>query len=237
MEPRGGQLDPTTNISPRNLTPLHVFHRLTKLSFTTASHSYLGRNVFSGRFDALLDALLDATQSLHQILLPAARFPYDLDEVPVNLLVRKLLHRPSLCPNLQDIASPDFPTDWAAFLWMLTSRFLRSLSSSTGLLKSIHTLRFHLLPHPQIIQQLEDAMSGRRLTPHYTIPPCEEWCMHSQGLLNPVARRNQICFMCHSGRLERGCPYPPDRTQLGDYSCLKWDFSLHSWERITVPML
>jgi hypothetical protein len=122
--------------------------------------------------------------ALQKILLPAGRFPSDLDEGPIDRLVRKLLHRPSLCPNLQDIGSPNYPTDWTAFLWMLTSRSLRSLSSPTGLLKSIHTLRLHVL-HLQIVQQLEDAMSGRRLTLHYSVPPCEEWYIYSHGLLSP----------------------------------------------------
>jgi hypothetical protein len=237
MERSGEQLDPTTNISPQNLAPLHVFHKLTNLSFTAVFFYHGLHDGLPDGFAALLDALLDATPSLQKILLPVGHFSSSHGEVPIDRLVRKLLHGPSLCPYLQDIASPNFPTDWAAFLWILTGRSLRSLSSSTGLPKSIHTLRFLLLPHPQIVQQLEDAMGGRRLTPHYSIPPCEEWCMHSQGLLNPVARRNQVCFMCHSGRLERGCLYLPDRTPLDAYSCLKWDYSPDSWEHITVPML
>ena len=40
--------------------------------------------------------------------------------------------------------------------------------------------------------------------------------------------------MCHSGRLEKGCPY--DLEYLDDYRCLRWEdrIEMDSWEIISV---
>ena len=221
-EPEGAPLlGPTTRISPplEKEIPPRVFHKLTNLSFEVMTR--LANQPWECELPDGFDILLDKTPALQKILLPAGRFPSNPDEAPIDRLARKILEQPSFCLNLQDIGSSEYPTDWVAFLRMLASRCITSLSSSTGLHKSVHTLRFHLLPHPHIVQQLEGAMTGRRLTPHYFIPPCDELCIHSWLLRGSKAqgrpKKRRICFMCHKGRLETGCPYGihPDL-------CLKW---------------
>ena len=44
-------------------------------------------------------------------------FPSDSDETPIDRLAiaRHLLERPSFCPSLQNISSPEYPTDRAVF--------------------------------------------------------------------------------------------------------------------------
>ena len=223
----------------REEMPLHLFHKLRNISFTAQSQSSREVDLPDG-----FDALLDMMPSLQKILLPPGCLPSNPDETQIDLLARKLLEQSSFCPNLQDIGSPVFPTDWAVFLQMLASRCLKSLLSPTGYPKSIHTLRFPVLPHPHIIQQLEDAMSGRQLTPYYIIPPCEELCTYTQGKWDPGARTHQkskVCFKCHCGRLEKGCRYRPEiphhqvsLVSQSDNPCLRWAKQMDSWEIISV---
>lgn len=233
----GASLYPIPHISPavQDKIPPHHFDELTNLTL----HSVLidGSLSFKQKLPDEIDALLDMLPSLQKVLLPAGRFQYDPNETPIERLVRKLLERPSFCPSLQDIGSHEFPTNWPTFLRRLASRCVESLSSSTGRPKSIHTLRFHLLPHPDIVRQLEDAMSGRQLTQHCSIPLCEESCKYSPppGMLKiNQTDPGSVCFMCHSGRLEKGCPY--DLEYLDDYLCLRWEdrIEMDSWEMISV---
>ena len=221
----------------QNKIPLHHFDKLTNL----ALHSILvhGGSSFVRNLPDEIDAFLDMLPSLQKLLLPAGRFQSDPNETPIERLVRKILERPTFCSNLQDIASHEFPSDWPTFLWGLASRCIESLSSSTGGPKPVHTLRFHFLPHPDIVQQLKDAMSGRQLTPHCFVPPCQEPCKLSRPPDVPPdvldqADPSDVCFMCHSGRLEKGCPY--EIGNVDSYYCLRWEDRIGegSWEIISV---
>ena len=219
----GAQSDPTQNMSSpvKNLVSPHIFHKLTSISFYSSLDQGYGSWEF--RLPDGFDAVLDMIPSLQRILLPFGHSSSTSDESPADQLTRRLLEQPSLCPKLQDIGSPQYPTDWTAFLRMLTGRCLTSLSSFTCSPRSIHTLHFPLLPHPDIVRQLENAMSCSQFTPHYTIPPCEEQCIYSQGILSPNGStypQSKVCFMCHSGRLEKGCPYAD---QQDSYACLRWE--------------
>jgi hypothetical protein len=188
---QGAQLNPT--VQTLSLVDMHPFHKLTNLSFS--SDLKLDDCFWQCEHPSGFDAFLDLTPSLQKILLPIGHFPSDLDKTPVDQLAKKLLEQPSFCPNLQDIGSPEYPTDWVAFLQMLTSRCLRSLLSSTGYPKSIHTLHFHVLPHPQIIQQMEDAMSGKLLS-YYFIPLCEEGCKYLQEIQDLEAQTHPETKVC-----------------------------------------
>lgn len=220
-------------------TSLHFFHNLVDLSFDPGPRpgNFFRRSKLADGFDTILDMM----PSLQKILLPVGHFSSNPDETPVDQLTRKLLKQPSLCPHLQDIGSHQYPTDWVVFLRMLTSRCLKSLLSPTGSPQAIHTIRFRLLPHPLIVQQLEGIMSGSQLMPYYSIHLCEESCKYSQGALSPNARtdqRNKVCFMCHSGRLEKGCAYGSSISGQDSYACLRWEdfWWNNSWEIISVSM-
>ena len=227
------QSDPTQNTaSPvKNLVSSHIFHKLTSISFYSSLYlfSSQGHGFRKFRLPDGFDAVLDMIPSLQRILLPFGHFSSTSDESPIDQLTRRLLEQPSLCSNLQDIGSPQYPTDWTAFLRMLTVRCITSLSSSTSHPRSIHTLHFPLLPHPDIVRQLENAMDCSQVTLHYNIPPCEEQCIYSQGILSPDGSthpQSKVCFMCHRGRLEKGCPYAG---QQGRYACMRWEKVFESW--------
>ena len=220
-----------TSSPVKNLVSSHIFHTLTSISFYSSFYSSFSRGHGFRKLELPdgFDAVLGIIPSLQRILLPFGHFSSTSDESPIDQLTRRLLEQPSLCPNLQDIGSPQYPTDWTAFFHMLTGRCLTSLSSSTGNPESIHTLHFPLLPHPDIVRQLENAMSCRHFTPHYTIPPCEEQCIYSQGIPSPngsTHAESKVCFMCHSGRLEKGCPYAD---QQDSYACMRWEKAFESW--------
>lgn len=188
---------------------------------------------YSDGFETLLDML----PSLQRILLPPGRFLSELSETPIDRLARHLLVRPACCPALRDVGCLEYPTKWAAFLQMLTSRWLHSLLPAAPPLTPIHTLRFRRLPHAHIVQQLEDAMSGRRLIPHPCLPSCDPLCIHSRGIRDPQIQSypiNKVCFMCHSGRLEKGCI--KGEWSTGGYYCLRWEDCIQadSWEIISV---
>jgi hypothetical protein len=209
--------------------PLHQFRNLKHVSFITEE-----LDVFVPQ--ALIDGFitfLEMTPSLVTILLPYGRFLFGPDEVPIDRLAKKLMERPSFCPNIQEIGSHEYPTDWVSFLQMLTGRFQQSLLSSTGLPKSIRTLRFHLLPHPHIVQQLEDSMRCLQLTLRYSVPPCIDPCIYSRGIQHPKARahrKNKVCFMCHTGRLEHSCE------GSASFACRKWEDRMYNdlWRVISL---
>jgi len=114
---------------------------------------------------------------------------------------------------------------------------LSHLLSPTGCLRSIHAIRFPLLPHPHIVHQLEGAMSRRRLTSGYTTPLCEEQCMYSHVILSAKGGsplKSNVCCMCDIGRLEKRCPY--DTSNQDSYACLRWrDF--HLWAIISASIM
>ena len=190
--------------------PFHQFRKLRKVEYFSYSATVFMR-------DALVDSFitfLEMTPSLVTILLPNGGFLSGPDEAPIDQLARKLLDEPFFCPYLQEISSHEYPNDWITFFRMITGRCLRSLLSFTGLPKSMHTVRFHLLPRPQVVQQLEDSMGGRQLTPQYTIPPC----IYSTGIEDLKAQahpENKVCFICHTGRLEQRCE------RSNSYCCLR----------------
>ena len=185
---------------------------------------------------ALVDGsmtFLEMVPSLVKIVLPYGRFLYGPDEAPIDRLARQLMERPSFCPNLQEIRSHEYPTDWAVFIQMLKGRYIQSLSSSTGIPKSLHTLGFHLLPHPHLVRWLEDSMRGQQLTSQRAIPPCAHPCICSRSIEDMKAQthpENKVCFLCHTGCLEQDCE------GSDSYYCLRWKVCMDKnlWKTISI---
>jgi hypothetical protein len=207
----------------------HQFRNLRNVQFVSDTNAALMRHALVDGFMTFLEMV----PSLVTILLPYGRFLYGPDEAPIDRLARKLMEQPSFCPNLQDISSHEYPTDWALFLQMLTSRYIQSLSSSTDLPKSLHTLRFHLLPHAQLVQKLEDGMKGQQLTSQHAVPPCVDPCICSRSIEDMKAQTHpegKVCFLCHTGRLEENCE------GSGSYYCLRWTVCMDKnlWKTISI---
>ena len=101
--------------------------------------------------------ILTACPALERLTLPAV---FSNNSPYVDQLVRKISENPTLCPNLQEIRTCDYPNDWSNFLKFLRDRKRASMLSSTAL-RPIHALHFPITPHTSIVEQLQDAMLGK----------------------------------------------------------------------------
>ena len=101
--------------------------------------------------------ILTAFPALERITPPAVSFN---DSPYIDQLVKKLSETPTLCPNLQEIRTRDYPNKWSNLLKFLRHRKRASILSNSAL-RPIHALHFPITPHGSIVEQLQDAMMGR----------------------------------------------------------------------------
>ena len=101
--------------------------------------------------------IFTAFPALERVTLPAVPFnnpPY------IDQLVKKFTENPTLCPNLQEIRTRDYPNDWSNLLKFLRDRKRASMLSNHAL-RPIHALHFPITPHGSIVERLQDAMLGK----------------------------------------------------------------------------
>ena len=101
--------------------------------------------------------IFTAFPALERVTLPAVSFnntPY------IDQLVKKISENPTLCPNLQEIRTCDYPNEWSILLKFLRDRKRDSMLSNPAL-RPIHALHFPITPHGSIVEQLQDAMLGK----------------------------------------------------------------------------
>ena len=104
-----------------------------------------------------LPGILAAFPALERVALPEVPFnnsPY------IDQLVKEISEHPTLCPNLQEIRTRDYPNDWSNLLKFLRDRKRASMLSNPAL-RPIHALHFPITPHGSIVEQLQDAMLGK----------------------------------------------------------------------------
>ena len=151
MDLHGAPFDPLVTRPPT--FPALTFNHLKDFEFemSTASDSYpLGvLPYFPGIFTAF--------PALERVTLPAVSFN---DSPYIDQLVKKLSESPTLCPNLQEIRTRDYPNEWSVLLKFLRDRKRASILSSP-VLRPIHALHFPITPHGSIVEQLQDAMLGK----------------------------------------------------------------------------
>ena len=95
--------------------------------------------------------------ALERVTLPTVPF----NESPyIDQLVKTISDLPTLCPNLQEIRTRDYPNEWSNLLKFLRDR-KRASMLSIPTLRPIHTLHFPITPHGSIVEQLQDAMLGK----------------------------------------------------------------------------
>ena len=103
--------------------------------------------------------ILTSFPALERVTLPLVPFnnsPY------IDQLVKTISENPTLCPNLQEIRTGDYPNDWSNLLKFLRDRKRASMLSNPAL-RPIHALHFPITPHGSIVEQLQDAMLGKVL--------------------------------------------------------------------------
>ena len=101
--------------------------------------------------------IFTAFPALERVTLPAVSFnssPY------IDQLVKMIAENPTLCPNLQEIRTCDYPNEWSTLLKFLRDRKRVSILSNPTL-RPIHALHFPITPHGSIVEQLQDAMLGK----------------------------------------------------------------------------
>jgi len=101
--------------------------------------------------------MLATLPALERITLPAVSFN---DTPYIDQLVKKVSDIPTLCHNMQEIRTRDYPDDWWYFLTFLRNRKRASILSDPTL-RPIHALNFSITPHGSIVSQLQDAMLGK----------------------------------------------------------------------------
>ena len=133
--------------------PAFTFEHLKDFEFKVSSASYSHPTRVLPYFPGILTAF----PALEQITLPILPF----NESPyIDQLVKKLSEIPTLCPNLQEIRTHDYPNEWSNLLKFLRDRKRASiLPNSTP--RPIHALHFPITPHGSIVEQLQDAMLGK----------------------------------------------------------------------------
>ena len=142
--------------------PAFTFQHLKQFEFevSTASDSHPRvLSYFPGIFTAF-PALVE------RITLPAVSFN---DSPYIDQLVRKFSEIPTLCPNLQEIRSRDYPNEWSNLLKFLRDRKRASILPNSTL-RPIHALHFPITPHGSIVEQLQDAMLGKVSTKAFPAP-------------------------------------------------------------------
>ena len=100
---------------------------------------------------------LTAFPALERVTLPAVSFN---DSTYIDQLVNKISENHTLCRNLQEIRTYDYPNDWSNLFKFLRDRKRASMLSNTAP-QPIHALHFHTTPHASIVEQLQDAMLGK----------------------------------------------------------------------------
>ena len=101
--------------------------------------------------------ILTSFPALERVTLPPIPFnnsPY------IDQLVKEISENPTLCPNLQEIRTRDYPNDWSNLLKFLRDRKRASMLSNPAL-RPIHALHLPFAPHGSIVEQLQDAMLGK----------------------------------------------------------------------------
>ena len=122
--------------------------------------------------------IFSAFPALERVTLPAVSFnnsPY------IDQLVKEISENPTLCPNLQEIRTRDYPNDWSNLLKFLRDRKRVSMLSNPAL-RPIHALHFPITPHGSIVEQLQDAMLGKVSNKPFPAlcqwPPSDPTCVH-----------------------------------------------------------
>ena len=143
--------DPVVTRTPT--FPALTFQHLKDFEFhvftTSDSHPTRVLPYFSGIFTAF--------PALERVTLPIVPF----DESPyIDQLVEELSKIPTLCPNLQEIRTCDYPNEWSNLLRFLRDRNRASIFCNPTL-RPIHALHFPITPHGSIVEQLQDAMLGK----------------------------------------------------------------------------
>jgi len=101
--------------------------------------------------------MLATLPALERITLPAVHVS---DSPYIDQLVQKVSEIPTLCPNLQEIRTRDYPSEWSNLLKLLRNRKRASLFPDPTL-RPIHALHFPVTPHRSIVEELQDAMLGK----------------------------------------------------------------------------
>ena len=101
--------------------------------------------------------MLTALPALERVTLPVVSFN---DSPYIDQLVKKISEIPTLCPNLQEIRTRDYPNEWSSLLKFLRDRKRASLLSDPTI-RPIHALHFPITPHGSIVERLQDAMLGK----------------------------------------------------------------------------
>ena len=143
--------DPVLTRAPT--TPALTFEHLKDFEFRVALASDLHP---IGVFPCF-PGILTAFPALERVTLPPIPFnnsPY------IDQLVKKISTNPTLCPNLQEIRTRDYPNDWSNLLKFLRDRKRASMLSNPAL-RPIHAIHFPITPHGSIVEQLQDAMLGK----------------------------------------------------------------------------
>ena len=104
-----------------------------------------------------IPGIFTAFPALERITLPAVSFN---DSPYIDQLVKKISEIPSLCPNLEEIRTRDYPNEWSNLLKFLRDRKRASILSNSTM-RPIHALHFPITPHGSIVEQLQDAMLGK----------------------------------------------------------------------------
>ena len=143
--------DPVVTRAP--IFTAHTFEHLKDFEFevSTASGSHPIRAL------PYFPDIFTAFPALERITLPAVSFN---DSPYIDQLVKKISENPTLCPNLQEIRTRDYPNEWSSLLKFLRDRKRASILSNPTL-RPIHALHFPITPHGSIVEQLQDAMLGK----------------------------------------------------------------------------
>ena len=133
--------------------PALTFEHLEDFEFEvfTTSHSHPTRVLPD------FPSIFTTFPALERITLPAVSFN---DSPYIDQLVKKFSEIPTLCPNLQEIRSRDYPNEWSNLLKFLRDRKRASILTNSAL-RPIHSLHFPITPHGSIVEQLQDAMLGK----------------------------------------------------------------------------
>ena len=151
-DPREAPFDPVVTRSPP--FPVLIFEHLKDFEFGVFSVS-ISRPI---RVLPYLPDILTAFPALERVTLPGVFFnnsPY------IDQLVKMISENPTLCPNLQEIRTRDYPNDWSNLLKFLRDRKRASILSNSAALRPIHALHFPITPHASIVEQLQEAMLGK----------------------------------------------------------------------------
>ena len=126
-------------------------------------------------------SIFTAFPALERVALPSVL----VNESPyIDQLVKKISENPTLCPNLQEIRTRDYPNEWSNLLKFLRERKRASMLSNPTL-RPIHALHFPITPHGSIVEQLQDAMLGKASVK--TFPALRPWPLLVDSTLVHIA--------------------------------------------------